>query len=193
MRLLKKTTKKPIIITVLVLLALVVAGLIWYYALADRDSGDSSTDNSTNSQENSNDSDKKKTVTKQSSEEKPEAAKDQSVKHEKEKELPQLYEGDNVNSSPSLTGAITSKSVQGGNLAIRNTIDQLVGGGTCELTLTSGSKTVTKSAEIIQNPSSSSCAGFDVPVSELGSGQWDIKIKITSEGKETILSDKVNI
>lgn len=193
MRLLKKTSRKPLIITLSVALGLALAVALWYYALADRNEDSASTDTSTTTQGEIADSVDKEADSTKASEDDTDEPKEQSVEHEKEKKLPQLYEGGNSSTAPDLTGAITSKSIQGSNLVIRNTINQLISSGVCELTLTSASKTVTKSAEIIQNPSSSACAGFDVPVSELGSGQWDLKIKVTSEDKELILNDKVNI
>lgn len=85
-------------------------------------------------------------------------------------------------SSNKLTGVITSNSVSNGQLVLRTTINQLVEDGTCDLTLTNSStgKVVKRSASIIANPSSSTCEGFNIPTSDLGSGSWDITINLTS-------------
>ncbi len=113
------------------------------------------------------------------------------------KQVPKQYEGqgddeDSNTSSDQITGFINSKEVSNDNFSLRLTINQLLGSGTCTLTMTN-QKTVTKTAEIVQNPSSSSCKGFDVPVSELGSGEWSIKINIKSGDKTGVIEDKFKI
>lgn len=189
----QRKSKKPIIIASAIIVALISAGLIWYYASSTKPNTENIQGQSTSSQGDSRSNDDTRGSQEDSAQ--PQSDKDsgQSVEHEKEKDLPQLYEGDNTNRSNSLTGVITTKSVASGSLTIRNTINQLVDTGSCKLTLTSGSRTVTRSVEIIQNPSSSTCAGFDVPVAELGQGQWSIQIDITSGGKQATLKDTVNI
>lgn len=185
----QRKSKKPYILIAIVI-ATVVAGLAWYYATSNSSTEDVQ---ETSSQE------KGRSVTSQENKGRDDSdlATDkntgQSVEHEREKELPQLYEGDNANKSTDLTGVITTKSVTGGNLIIRNTINQLVGTGSCKLTLTSSGQTITRSVEIAQNPSSSTCAGFDIPVAEIGQGQWSIQIDITSGDKRATLKDTVNI
>lgn len=188
MKIQKKLSKKSLIIAIAAATTLVAAGLIWYLASSRQNFEDTS--NTATRQ------DKVEGQRKSSSDTTPEpapSATDKSVSHEKEKELPQLYEGENTNASTGLTGAINSKSISGDYLVIRNTINQFVDSGTCELTLRSGNKTVNRSVEIIQNPSSSSCAGFDIPVSELSPGQWNLEIKVSSENKQMILTEVVNL
>lgn len=109
------------------------------------------------------------------------------------KETPKQYEGDNPNTDKSLTGIINYKSVADGNLTLRVTIDQSLTSGTCSLKLTSTGKMVTRSAPVITNPSSSTCEGFSVPVSELSSGQWAIEITVTSGSRTGTFKDKVTI
>lgn len=102
---------------------------------------------------------------------------------EKEKDKVLEYEGTSPDSSPTLTGSINYSAVAGNNLIIRTTINQIVSSGTCDLTLSNGTKNVTRSSAIAQNPSSSTCQGFDVPVAELSTGTWSIDIKISGDGK----------
>lgn len=111
--------------------------------------------------------------------------------HEEEKNIIPAYGGDDANKSTSLTGVITYKSVIDDNLIIRTTIDQTLGSGSCALTLTNGQKTVTRNSGIIQNPSSSTCEGFNIPVSELGSGNWNIEITVTSSDRTGTLKDSL--
>lgn len=190
MRVQPKSHKKTIIIAISIVSVLLVASLIWYYAFSSRDSEEAQNATESQQEQASNDKqDVKKTDTKDPDNN----PLEQSVSHEKEKELPQLYEGGGADTSNRLTGAITAKSVMGENLVIRNTINQIVSNGICKLILVSGNKTVTKSVEIIQNPSSSSCAGFDIPVTELSPGQWSVELYVSSGDKNMILKETVNI
>lgn len=70
--------------------------------------------------------------------------------------------------------SITSANQNNGQLQIR-TLIETVASGRCALTL-SGSHTVTREADTQALASSSTCQGFDVPISELSPGTWDIKI-----------------
>lgn len=101
-------------------------------------------------------------------------------------------DGDTSTDTNTLSGVITSKSVQDGTLVIRTTINGILS-GSCQLTLTRASdgKKVSRSAEIVQNPSSSSCKGFDVPTSQLGNGTWNISIKVKSGSKSGTLTERV--
>lgn len=101
-------------------------------------------------------------------------------------------DGDTSSDTNTLSGVITSRSVQDGALVIRTTINGVLS-GSCQLTLTrtSDGKKLSRSAEIVQNPSSSSCKGFDVPTSQLGSGTWNISIKVKSGSKSGTLTERV--
>lgn len=54
--------------------------------------------------------------------------------------------------------------------------------GTCTLIVTNGTKSFSQSAAVMFQPDYSTCAGFSIPVSELGTGHWSIKITVTSGG-----------
>lgn len=111
---------------------------------------------------------------------------------ESDKKPIQNYEGSIDKNS--ITGVFNSKSVSNGILVIRVTFNQLLRTGACDLTLTNtAGKTVTKTANVIANPSSSSCMGFDIPVSELGNGEWNIQLKVKSGDLNGIFNEKVEI
>lgn len=92
-----------------------------------------------------------------------------------------------------LAVTITAANKNGNTLQIRSLIDAVIGSGTCSLTLSNGSSVVTKSASIQAGPNNSTCTGFDVPVSELSTGTWTIKITVTSEGKTGTAQSQVTI
>jgi len=82
-------------------------------------------------------------------------------------------------SESSFNATITAANQNGSLLQVRTLIDTLSTKGTCELTLSQGSKVVVKTADIQASANSSTCKGFDVPVSELSSGDWKLSLKVT--------------
>lgn len=107
---------------------------------------------------------------------------------------PKKYEGTSPNSSSSLTGVINYKNILDNSLVIRTTIDQSSLSGQCTLKLSNGTKTITQTAEIVANPSSSTCKGFSVPTSQLKSGTWSIEIGIKSnDGRQGTFTETVKI
>ena len=113
-----------------------------------------------------------------------------------ESHIPPKYDTpDDTVESDGLTGVISHTSVRDGNLVIRTTINQFLSNGDCILTLTrsSDNKTVTKKAPIVANPSTSSCDGFDIPTSELGSGSWNVVINLKSGDQQGRLTNKISI
>lgn len=77
------------------------------------------------------------------------------------------------------TTTITAANQNGGLLQIRSLISALSNSGVCELTLSKGTKTITKTIGVQANANSSTCKGFDIPTSELSSGDWNITLKVT--------------
>lgn len=57
--------------------------------------------------------------------------------------------------------------------------------GTCSLLITNGSRTSTKTAQVVYASQFSTCAGYSVPVSEFGAGMWSLKLTVTSGGTTT--------
>lgn len=56
--------------------------------------------------------------------------------------------------------------------------------GTCTLTVTNGEKQNTQTADVIYQPTYSMCAGFSVPISKLGSGTWNMALKVDTRGRQ---------
>ncbi len=111
---------------------------------------------------------------------------------------PTQYEGANPNNSSNLTGIINYKSVVNNTLQIRTTINQYLDEGSCILTLNGpNGQTYTNSVNIIANPSSSTCYGFDIPLDLIQAdqdkrrGEWTINIHMTSGTRTGDLQDKI--
>lgn len=68
-----------------------------------------------------------------------------------------------------------------------------VSGGKCNLSMTKGVTTVTKTADIIYQPEFSTCAGFSIPSSELTNGEWAITLSVISNDKNVSTTTTVQV
>ncbi len=96
-------------------------------------------------------------------------------------------------SGSSFTTQITTKSVHSDTLQIRNVINGIFSQGTCKLTLTKGNEVVTKSADIQALPQSSTCKGFDIPLSQLSPGSWRVDLSVTIDNETVKASATVEV
>lgn len=63
---------------------------------------------------------------------------------------------------------------------VRVLIQAILGNGQCKLTMTKGSESYTADAEIQPSASTSTCTGFDIPISKLSTGTWSVVIDVSS-------------
>ena len=73
------------------------------------------------------------------------------------------------------------------NVIVKTRLDG-AGWKNCSLSLTSGSKTIVKSADAIFQPEFSSCAGFSIPTNELTAGQNTLLLSATKNDDTTQVS-----
>ena len=84
-------------------------------------------------------------------------------------------------SQKSVSVSITAANQNGPTLQIRVLIGVVENKGACTLTLEqTGQKTVTKTAGTQALASSSTCQGFDIPITELSTGVWHIAVTYNS-------------
>lgn len=76
--------------------------------------------------------------------------------------------------------SITHVSKMSGKIRINTLIEAVTDKGTCILKLTKGAEEVRKTAGIQPLASSSTCKGFDIPLSELSDGTWKIILTVTT-------------
>ena len=99
---------------------------------------------------------------------------------------------DNNTSGGSQTIIVNLNAIQNNNQVIFDTLIQTtLSTGQCTLTITSGSQTIIKTADIFANPSSSSCKGFAISTSELPKGTWTASLNVVI-GSNTG-TDSINI
>lgn len=83
---------------------------------------------------------------------------------------------------PTVDMEITAANQNGSILNIRTLIQTVSSTGTCNLSMQSqAGRTYTMTAEPQPQPSSTTCRGFDIPVSELTPGAWTIRIDFENE------------
>lgn len=101
---------------------------------------------------------------------------------------PLQYEGQTDKPNDEITGNVQILGANGNNFMVRANINQIISDSqaVCDLTLTgpTGQK-YTSQVKIINNPQSSSCYGWDIPVSELGriKGKWSANVQVSANGK----------
>lgn len=104
------------------------------------------------------------------------------------------YEGEDPNKAEELTGVITYAGLSGDKLMIRVNIDQFLNSGECRLGLRQAGATVyNASARVVDNVTTSTCEGFDIPVSELGVGNTQIIIMVQSGEKTGMITGEATL
>lgn len=111
----------------------------------------------------------------------------------RKEEVPQ-YDGEDPNNSEGITGAITYAGVSGSVLMIRVNVDQYLSGGSCNLRINEyGGEIYSDSASLISSASTMTCEGFDVPVSAIGGGNFEIFVDVNADGKSGTIKGEANI
>lgn len=104
------------------------------------------------------------------------------------------YDGDNPNELEELTGAITYAGANGNKLMIRVNIDQYLTDGVCNLSLReNGALIFSDSVGLDSSASTTTCMGFDIPLSITGGGNFQITINVNGDGKNGTIMGEVNV
>lgn len=103
--------------------------------------------------------------------------------------------GSDSNSTPTnVTITITASSQNDSVFQTRALINIVTNTGTCTATFTrDGYTTVEKSVDVQAGPSSTTCKGFDVPLDELASGEWNMKITFVNDAYAANTSKTIEI
>lgn len=89
---------------------------------------------------------------------------------------------------------ITAAYINGDTFQVRTLIPTITTSGTCTLTMSApGQETYTATAGVQALSSSSTCQGFDVPMSSLGSGTWKISVTYTGTASSSTATKEVVI
>lgn len=186
-----KKQKSPVKIVLISLAALLLIGAAGYYAYSltnpseDIDKSDEiSFDPPTEDQTKAGEEIKKEVIENSSDEDLP--AKEDSP----------ASSPDRSTTNPSntrLDTVLTAKEVHDGTFYLRNEISTLHSDGKCTLTMRNGNKVVTKTSGIQALAKISLCKGFNIPVSELGSGTWSIDLRVQANNRTGNITDSITI
>lgn len=183
MKIAKKSHKIPrpiAIASIIVIVGLLLAGGLYGYKLFQTNK------NQVQSQNDSNEK-KVKTDLNQPTNEQVKAGE-----QVKEKSLTDTSK-DDTSIDPSFI--VTAKNINTASslLQIRTLLSEVVSQGTCTLTLTKDSSTISRSVAIQAGPADSTCQGFDIPLSELSNGTWNISITAKTPTMNKTTEDKVDV
>lgn len=107
---------------------------------------------------------------------------------------PIQYDGGSPNEFEYLTGVVNYITANEDKLVIRTSIDQYLETGTCELVLVQNEETVyQETVDIINDATTSTCKGFDVPVNGFSSGEVQFIIYLNSGDRVGEISGGVEI
>lgn len=173
----KSFSKKPFIITVVILL--VVASGYGAYAAANTQwpfqASTSQNQAITSSSSKTTDGSQKSSEV--------DSTKQPSGTTEDSPKTPAKNEGSSDLPKNQINVTITSISTHDGIVKVKSLINDIVSNGTCTLTFEKGDDIITKTSGIQPMPGSSTCKGFNIPVSELGKGTWQVKLSVTTDEK----------
>lgn len=99
----------------------------------------------------------------------------------------------NTGQNNNISVRITLVSVESDVVHIRNTIEGVHQEGMCKLILSKKGQTVKKTADIQPLPQNSTCKGFDIPVSELSSGTWQVELNVMINNETTRATTDVKV
>lgn len=77
--------------------------------------------------------------------------------------------------------SLSTREESNGTLTVFTNLGNIAN-GSCSLIVTNGSATTTQTANVIYQPQYSTCAGFSVLISRVGSGNWTLTLNVTSAG-----------
>lgn len=167
----KKVNRKVVFVAIIILL--VLAGIFVKYRVFDssaKPSGSTAPSAADLKKETQQNADKKKSFTSQ-----------QTSSTGTDISKPNTPQGSYT--PPSSGEGVSLSASQSGSQVVITTKLEGYSDGTCDLTVSNGSRITSQTAQVIYQPEFSTCAGFNVPVSSVGVGTWSITLSINSGGK----------
>ena len=178
-----------IFFAVLIVAAVVIVILVATSSNPPREETKTDTDTTTETQDDTKEPAKTDTTKPADSDDQTDTDDSETV----EGKTPSQNEGDDANASGELTGAVNYAAVVDDELVIRVSIDQYLSGGVCSLALTSAVDSYETTAAIEPGAATSSCGGFNIPLSQLMNGTYTITVKLSSGDKTGTVKGEVEV
>jgi len=169
MKTLSKTSrskKNLVIIATATLLILTVGSIIAYYKLTTPNSKETAKTQDTSETPRTNDN--------------PATPQQQDAGSNQKQDVVNRDQNQPTTPTTSLTVTITAANQNGSLVNIRSLVNTVSSTGNCSLSITSGSSKITKTSGLQALAESSTCQGFDIPVSSLPKGTWHITLSVTA-------------
>jgi len=93
---------------------------------------------------------------------------------------------------PTSEDIVISSTKSGDNIIISTQLKNY-SDGECDLLIENGTNSYSRSVPVIYQPSFSTCAGFSVAKSELGSGTWSILLSVTSNNQTNQTTNTIEV
>ena len=198
--------KKIIIAVVIVIVVAAIATGVWFFTRPDNNNnqkGNETTqdDKDQSDKDNKEDSDSDADAD-DSADQTDEQSDDQTADNDPTNggKTPPRYEGGTIQDSETLTGDISGINLVNGNLSIRVTVNQYINDpdGRCDLVLTDPSgNTHTFWSDLIANPQTSTCYGWDITADDLGgniaTGHWKASVTVTGDNRTGVFTKEVDL
>ncbi len=183
------STKKVIILSALLFLIIGVVGLIAYYSLTPTESPSNA---GTTTDQNDTTPTEGRSVNPTIPDAKEETVT--SPDQPSSDPVPEPTPSTESDGKSTVGMEITAANQNDSTVTIRTLIEAITSLGTCKLIIKAvdSGKTYQASAGVQALPSSSTCKGFSVPVSELGTGQWNIAVTYESNDLKGSSSRVIN-
>jgi len=187
----KKISKKPFVIAAAIVSLLAVATLTYVYALNGNLFGWNNNNTSSNDQTATNLDKPTKEQIKAGNDIKNQNAN----KNNSNSDTPPTPVSQSGSNKENVEIIITAKNQDQGSgvLQVRAQISAVVSTGQCTLTMSKAGQTVTKTAGIQGLASTSTCKGFDIPVSELSPGLWQSTLTYENDALTGSASEVITI
>ena len=118
--------------------------------------------------------------------------KQQSIQNAESSSTKQTNGSQQTNDTQS-TISITGTNQSPTTFSVRTVIDKVIGSGTCTITLTHQTTKVTHMVDIQPLATTSTCKGFDIPLSQLSVGTWETSITFSGGGFSGSTTTQVEI
>ena len=110
-----------------------------------------------------------------------------------EKQPVTQFSGEDPNNGGGISGAITYTGISNDTLIIRVNLDQYIREGNCILTVSGAQTNYTEAARVMDSASTSTCEGFNVPLSFIKDKAVNIIIEVKSDDKSGVIKGQASV
>ena len=198
--------KKIIIAVVIVIVVAAIATGVWFFTRPDNNNNQKGNETTQDDKDQSNKDNEEDSDSDADADDSADQADEQSDDQTADDDptnggkTPPRYEGGTIQDSETLTGDISGINLVNGNLSIRVTVNQYINDpdGRCDLVLTDPSgNTHTFWSDLIANPQTSTCYGWDITADDLGgniaTGHWKASVTVTGDNRTGVFTKEVDL